>query len=58
MSGKVLNGYVYMEICNGMYGLAQAGNLVNELLKEQSAHHKYFKQPHTPGLWKHVTLPV
>jgi hypothetical protein len=55
---KVLDGYVYMEICKGMYGLLQAGSLANKLLKEQLAHHGYFEQPHTPGLWKHVTHPV
>ncbi len=55
---KVLDGYVYMEICKGMYGLPQAGILVNKLLKEQLAHHGHFEQPHTPGPWKHVTCPV
>jgi hypothetical protein len=41
-----------------MYGLPQAGILVNKLLKERLAHHGYFEQLHTPGLWKHVTHPV
>jgi hypothetical protein len=47
-----------MEIRKGMYGLLQAGILANKLLKECLAHHGYFKQPHTPGLWKHVTRLV
>jgi hypothetical protein len=47
-----------MQIRKGMYGLPQAGILANKLLKEQSVHHGYFKQPHTPGPWKHVTCPV
>jgi hypothetical protein len=55
---KVLDGYVYMEICKGMYGLPQAGILANKLLKEHLVCHGYFEQPHTPGLWKHVTCPV
>jgi hypothetical protein len=55
---KVLKGYVYMEICKGMYGLPQAGILANKLLKEGLACHEYFEQPHTLGLWKHVTRPV
>jgi hypothetical protein len=55
---KVLNGYVYMEIRKGMYGLLQASILANILLKEQLAHHGYFKQLHTLDLWKHVTRPV
>ena len=34
---KVLDGYVYMEIRKGMYGLPQAGVLANKLLKEHLA---------------------
>jgi hypothetical protein len=49
---KVLDGYVYMEIRKGMYGLPQAGVL------ERLARHGYFEQPHTPGLWKQVSRPV
>ncbi len=55
---KVLDGYVYMEIRKGMYRLPQAGVLANKLLKECLARHGYFEQPHTPGLWKHVSRPV
>ena len=55
---KVLDGYVYMEIREGMYGLPQASILANNLLKEQLSRHGYFKQPHTPGLWKNETCPV
>jgi hypothetical protein len=55
---QVLDGYVYIKIHKGIYGLPQAGILANRLLKERLAHHGYFKQPHTPGLWKHVTCPV
>jgi hypothetical protein len=47
-----------MEICKRMYELPQASILANKLLKEQLARHGYFKQPHTLGLWKHVTCPV
>jgi hypothetical protein len=45
-----LDGYVYMEIWKGVYGLPQAGVLANKLLKECLARHRYFEQPHTPGL--------
>ncbi len=55
---KAIDGYVYMEICKGMYGLPQAGVLANKLLKKHLAWHGYFKQPHTPGLWKHHSQPV
>jgi hypothetical protein len=58
LNEKVLNGYVYMEIQKGMYGLPQASILANKLLKERLACHRYFEQPHTPGLWKHISRPV
>ncbi len=43
LTEKALNGYVYMEIRKGMYGLPQAGILANKLLKERLARHGYFK---------------
>ncbi len=55
---KAIYGYVYMEICKGMYGLPQADVLANKLLKLRLARHGYFEQPHTPGLWKHHSRPV
>jgi hypothetical protein len=58
LRNKALNGYVYMEIRKGMYGLPQAGILANKLLKKRLARHGYFEQPHTPGLWKHDSRPV
>jgi hypothetical protein len=58
INNKVLNGYVYMEICKGMYGLPQANILANKLLKKRLATHGYYKQPHTPGLFKHKSHPV
>jgi hypothetical protein len=33
LNNTVLDGYVYMEIRKGMYGLPQAGVLANKLLK-------------------------
>jgi hypothetical protein len=47
---KVCDGYIYVEICKGMYGLPHASILANKLLKERLARHGYFEQPHTPGL--------
>ncbi len=55
---KVLNGFVYMEIHLGMYGLPQAGILANKLLKKRLACHGSFEVPHMPGLWKHISRPV
>ena len=47
---KVLNGFVYMEIRRGMYGLPQAGILANKLLRKRLKPHGYYEVPHTPGL--------
>ena len=55
---KAKNGYVYMEIRKGMYGLPQAGILANKLLKERLAKHGYYEVPHTLGLWTHITRPI
>ena len=41
-----------------MYGLPQAGILANKLLKKRLARHGYYKQPHTPSLWKHECRPI
>jgi len=55
---KAKNGYAYMEIQKGMYGLPQAGILANELLRKRLAKHGYFELPHTPGLWRHTAHPL
>ncbi len=55
---KAVDGYVYMGIWKGIYGLPQAGILANKLLKLRLACHGYFKQPHTPSLCKHVSRPI
>lgn len=41
-----------------MYGLPQAGILLNNLLCKQLAPDGYLELPHMPGLWKHVCHPV
>jgi hypothetical protein len=43
------NGFVYMEIRKGMYGLAQACILANKLLVKRLAIHGYAPTIHTPG---------
>ena len=58
LAPKVKNGYVYMEINKGMYGLPQSGILSNKLLKERLEKYGYSELPHTPGLFKHETRPV
>ena len=51
-------GYMYLQINKGMYGLAQAGLLANELLAKILAKHGFNQRPHTPGLWRHHTKPI
>ncbi|KAL7530049.1 hypothetical protein ACHAXR_003282 [Thalassiosira sp. AJA248-18] len=55
---KIKNGYVYMEIQRGMYGLPQSGMLANKLLKERLEEYGFAELPHTPGLFKHETRPI
>ena len=50
-----LNGYVYIEIRQSMYGLKQAGFLANKQLKEVLVKSGYYASEHTPGLFLHKT---
>jgi hypothetical protein len=43
----VHNGYLYVEVPKGMYGLPQAGLLANVLLAKRLAKHGYSPVPHT-----------
>ena len=52
------NGWVYVEIHKGMYGLPQAGILANNLLKTRLVKHGYYECPRTPGLWRHTWRPI
>ena len=53
----IKNGFVYMQIEQGMYGLPQVGILGNKLLHEQLEPHVYLQLSHMPGLWKNHTQP-
>jgi hypothetical protein len=46
-----VNGWVYLEIRKGMYGLKQAGILANQLLQKRLKPFGYYPARHTPGLW-------
>lgn len=54
----VHDGYVYVEIGGGMYGLSQAGIIANRELKRHLLTHGYFEAEHTHGLFKHKTRPI
>jgi hypothetical protein len=49
------DGWIYVEIRKGMYGLPQAGLLANKRLQKRLATHGYAPVTHTHGLWRHKT---
>jgi hypothetical protein len=53
-----IDGYVYLEICKGMYGLPQAGILASKRLTKHLATFGYYPTDQTPGLWRHKTHPI
>ena len=52
------DGWVYIKIVKGMYGLPQAGKIANELLISRMRKAGYHPCQFTPGLWRHVWQPV
>jgi hypothetical protein len=49
------DGYIYIRIRKGMYGLKQAALLAYRHLVNQLAPHGYHPCPYTTGLWSHDT---
>jgi hypothetical protein len=49
------DGYVYLEIRRGMYGLKEAGIIAFNQLVKKLAPSGYEPMPFTPGLWRHRT---
>ena len=52
------NGWVYIRIIRGMYGLPESGILANQLLKKRLLKSGYYECQFTPGLYKHVWRPI
>ena len=52
------DGYVYVRISRGMYGLPQAGLIAQELLEERLNAKGYRQSKITPGFWKHDWRPI
>ncbi|KAL7474389.1 hypothetical protein ACHAW6_000364 [Cyclotella cf. meneghiniana] len=50
---KEINGWVYVRIEKGMYGLPQAGILANKLHASCLDADGYYQCQFTPGLWHH-----
>jgi hypothetical protein len=58
ISALAVDGWVYIEIRKGMYGLKQAGLLAKQLLQTRLAPFGYYPARHTPELWLHKTRPI
>ena len=52
------NGFIYLEIRRGMYGLPQAGILAQQLLENQLNNKGYSQDSLVPGLWTHACRPI
>ena len=52
------DGFVYIEIRGGMYGLPQAGRLAHEELVQHLAPYGYAPVQFTPGLWTNTKLGI
>ena len=52
------DGYVYIRVEKGMYGLPQAGRIANQLLVKRMRKAGYHPCQFTPGLWRHVWRPI
>jgi hypothetical protein len=58
LNALAVDGWVYIEIQKGMYGLKQAGLLDNQLRQTRLVPFGYYPARHTPGLWLHKTRPI
>ena len=47
------DGYIYVRIQKGMYGLSQAGIIAQQLLEKHLVANGYHQSTVTPGFWKH-----
>jgi hypothetical protein len=52
------DGWVYIKVSRGMYGLPQAGSLGHDLLGQRLNKEGYFQSQIVPALWKHKTRPI
>jgi hypothetical protein len=55
LTALAVDGWVYVEIRKGMYGLKQAGLLDNQLVQKRLAPFGYYPARHTPCMWLHKT---
>ena len=48
------DGWIYMEIIRGVYGITQVGILANNLIQQHLRNHGYYRFKLSPGFWQHV----
>jgi hypothetical protein len=58
LNALAVDGWVYIEIRKGMYGLKQTGLIANQLVQTCLAPFGYYPARHIPGLWLHKTRPI
>jgi hypothetical protein len=58
LNALAVDGWVYIKIRKGMYGLKQAVLLANQVRKTRLAPFGYYPARHTPGIWLHNTRPI
>ena len=52
------DGWVYVEIGKGMYGLPQNGIIAQEQLAKRLEKHGYKQSTIVPGFWTHISRPI
>jgi hypothetical protein len=52
------DGWVYIKVSRGMYGLPQARSLGHDLLEQRLNKEEYFQSQIVPALWKHESKPI
>jgi hypothetical protein len=58
LTSLAVDGWVYLDIRKGMYGLKQAVLLANQLLQKRLEPYDYYPARHTPGLWLHKSRSI
>ena len=52
------DGWIFVEIGRGMYGLPQSGIIAQEQLAKRLEKHGYTQSKIVPGLWTHHSRPI
>jgi hypothetical protein len=58
LQGHDCDGWIYFKICQGCYGLPQAGILANNLPQSRLLAEGYYEANSTPALWCHKWRPI